>query len=245
MRCRLISSCFSFAHSPALSVRGLLCLGFTLSLGFLLFAANSPSLVRLSFAIPLLSSDVFPEVLIPTFRVFFCVRFLITSALSLLRRCYFLLAVTSSLSDRRHLVSASSSSVIRGFILGFSAVLALISLSSAFRLFPLDRSPLGSLSRLLPSFYPFGVFRRFHLLPLAFALALLFLEFFSSSRLISLRCYFFVCAVSPAGFYAPHVLSPSLCHLAEPDFLRVLALPLLHSSAPPFRWALAFPLLEA
>ena len=60
---------------------------------------------------------------------------------------------------------------------------------TAIRLFPLGHSPPGS-------FYPFGVFHR---LRLDFALALLFLEFFSSSGLISLRCYFFVSAVSCTG----------------------------------------------
>ena len=52
-------------------------------------------------------------------------------------------------------------------------------------LFPLGRSPIGSLSSLGLSFYPFGVFRRLHLLPLAFVLALLFLE---SSLLLSSAC---------------------------------------------------------
>ena len=138
---------------------------------------------------------------------------------------------------------SSSSSLRIFFFLGcpgiHSGVSRRFSLSSpsptAISLFPLDRSPLGSLSSLLLSFYPFGVFRRLCLLSLDFALVLLFLEFFSSSRLIGLRSYFFVCAVSSAGFYAPHVLSPSFCHLVDPDILlRVLALPLLHSSAPPF-----------
>ena len=76
--------------------------------------------------------------------------------------------------------------------------------------------------------------RRLRLLPLAFAPVLLSLEFLSS-RLFSLRCYFFLCVLSPAGFSAPRILSPSLCHLADPDLLlRVLALPLLLLSAPPF-----------
>ena len=111
---------------------------------------------------------------------------------------------------------------------------------TAIRLFPLGRSPIGSLSSLGLSFYPFGVFRRLCLLPLDFALALLFLEFISSG-LIRLRCCFFVCAVSSAGFYDPHVLSPSLCPLADPDILlRVMALPLLNSSAPSLRWLFPF-----
>ena len=48
------------------------------------------------------------------------------------------------------------------------------------------------------------------------------------------------------GAYDPHVFSPSLCHLADPDILlQVMALPLLTSSALPFQLTLAFPILGA
>ena len=226
MRCRLIPSYFSFAHSPALFYEGVVIFWFYSLIGipfvrceFLLrwFAFH----LRCLF----LSSAVFQEVLLPTFRVF-----LLPSL-----TCHFGAFAPSALllpSCGYCFSFRSSSSSLRIFFLGCPGIHSRgsrwLSLSSpsptAIRLFPLDRSPLGSLSSLLLSFYPFGVFRRLCLLPLDFALALLFLEFFSSFRLLSLRCYFFVCAVSSAGFYAPHVLSPSLCHLADPDVLRVLAL---------------------
>ena len=213
-------------------MRGLLFLGFTLWLGFILFAVNfffvgSPSICDASFFLRLL------------LRKYFSLPFGLSFAFAYLSLWRFRsFGVVTSSSFR-----SSSSSLRIFFFLGcpgiHSRVSRRFSLSSpsptAIRLFPLDRSLLGSLSSLLLFFYPFGVFRRLRLLPLDFALALLFLEFFSSSRIISLRSCFFVCAVSSAGFYAPHVLSPSLCHLADPDFLlRVLARPLLLSSAPPF-----------
>ena len=149
-----------------------------------------------------------------------------------------LLVVTSSLSVRIHLACASFLSLGCPGI--YARVSRRFSLSSpsptAIRLFPLGRSPLGSWSSLGLSFYPFGVFHRLCLLPLDFALDLLFLRV--SYLLLGLSAcvviYSFVRFLA-LGDYDRHVLSPSLCHLADPaDLMRVIALPPLNLSAPPF-----------
>ena len=82
VRCRLLPSYFSFAHSPALCYEGVVISWFSSLLGF--------PVVRCKFLLRwfafrlrflFLSLAVFPVVLIPTFRFSFCLRFLITSAL--------------------------------------------------------------------------------------------------------------------------------------------------------------------
>ena len=171
----------------------------------------SPSLVRLPLAMPLSLLGFFSGSTSPYLSAFLLTS--LTSHFGTFAPSALLLASCGYFSFR-----LSSSSLRIFLFLGCPGIHARVSrrfllLSpspTAIRLFPLGRSPLGSLSSLCLSFYPFGVFRRLRHLPLDFALALLFLEFFSSSGLISLRCYFFVCAVCYAGFYDPHVLPLSV-----------------------------------
>ena len=121
------------------------------------FIRLSPSLVRLPLARLLSLLSGFPQVLLPTFRFFCCLRLLVASVLSLLQRCYLLHAVTSSFR------SSSSSFCVFLFLCGtgiHARVSQQFSLSSpsptAIHLFPLSRSPIGSLSSLASPSTPLG-----------------------------------------------------------------------------------------
>ena len=176
VRCAVPFATFSFSHSPVLFYEGIVCyfFGFLFDWGSFCSLRISPSLVHLQLAIPLSLLGYFSVSTSPYLSVFLLSS--VTSHFRAFAPLSWLLAFCGYFFSFR-----SSSSSLCIFLLGCPELHARVprqfSLSSpsplAIRLFPLGRSPLGSLSSLDLSFYPFGVFCRLRLLPLDFALALL------------------------------------------------------------------------